>query len=191
MIISKKLIFSSFAVGIVVGLISCGGIWAFRFLNGPVAAGAAMVDPNKDDVATKAHPHLLQGIAVQLSYPEQFDLVSRLASDKNATEQYNLGDSSKTQLVAAISVHPLETGNLEDSASWRSREIDVAHYTPNREQLQNESISIMTKKDGTEKTLFWVHKGQLLIVALSTNDTNDDLPALLAMIKPTIKWRSV
>ena len=48
----------------------------------------------------------------------------------------------------------------------------------------------MTKADKTEKTLFWVHKGRLLIVSLSTNDSNEDLPSMLAIIKPTIRWRT-
>ncbi len=188
--ISRKLVGKSFGSGVLIGLLACGGIWVFHFIDGPVAAGAAMIDPNKADKVAAAHPRFLQGTEVEMYYPEQFDLLSRLTSDKTSLEQYNLGNSSKRQQVIAISVHSLEGGNLNDDSSWRSRTLDSTHYVSNKEQVGGEVISIMTKTDNTEKTLFWPHKGRLLIIAISTNDSNDDLPAMISMIKPTVKWRT-
>ena len=187
---SRKLFGKSFGGGIIVGLIVCGGIWVFHFIDGPVAAGAAMIDPNKSDKAAVAHPRFLQGTEMELYYPEQFDLLSRLSNDKTALEQYNLGNSSKRQQTIAISVHPLDGGNLNDDSSWRSRILDSSHYVSNKEQLGTETVSFMTKTDNTEKTLFWPHKGRLLIIAITTNDPNDDLPAMFVLLKPTIKWRT-
>jgi hypothetical protein len=181
--ISRKLVGKSFGGGIISGLIVCGGLWVFHFIDGPVAAGAAMIDPNKSEKAAAAHPRFLQGTEMELYYPEQFDLLSRLTTDKTALEQYNLGNSSKRQQVVAISVRPLDGGNLNDDSSWRSRSLNTTNYASNK-------VSIMTKTDNTEKTLFWPHKGRLLIIAISTNDPNDDLPAMINMIKPTIKWRT-
>lgn len=172
------------------GVVICTGIWAYNFVNGPVVAGAAMIDPEKPEATPVPQPRLLQGLYMQLEYPEQFDLLSRLSTDSTALEQYNVGMSTKRQVTLAISVRPLPSGQLEDDSSWLIRSKDKAGYQPNTEKLQGETVSIMTKSDNTEKTIFWVHEGKLLIMALSTNDPNDDLPTILASIKPSIRWRS-
>lgn len=190
MMISRKLVGNSFSSGIVIGVLVCGSIWVFKFIDGPVSAGAAMIDPNKADKIAPPHPRFLQGTDVEMYYPEQFDLVARLTTDKTALEQYNFGNSSKHQQTIAVSVHPLETGNLNDDSSWRSRLLAPTTYNANKEQQGNETISVMTKFDKTEKTLFWPHKGKLLIIAITTNDPNDDLPAMLNLMKPTVKWRA-
>lgn len=186
---SKAYFAKSGASGAVFGFIICAGIWLFHFMNNPVTAGAAMIVPNQVD-AVVVKPRTLQGLNFELKYPGAFDLTSRLSNDKLALEQYNIGQSTKKQFTMAISVHPLESGLLNDDSNWRIRSLDKATYITNNEQLQNESVGIMTKADKTEKTLFWVHKGRLLIVSLSTNDSNEDLPSMLAIIKPTIRWRT-
>lgn len=189
MIYSKKFFVKSGATGIVFGFVACLGIWIFHFVDGPVVAGAAMIDPNKTDAGMVVKPRFLQGLNVEMNYPGKFDLISHLNNDKEALEQYNIGQSTKSQITMAISVHTLESGLLNDDSSWRIRALNKTSYETNNEKLQNETVSFMSKKDKTEKTLFWVHKGKLLIVALSTNDSNDDLPTMMASIKSTIKWR--
>jgi hypothetical protein len=149
-----------------------------------------MIDPSKAEETPEPHPRMLQGLHFQLEYPERFDLTSRLNNDSQALEQYNIGMSTKRQVTMAISVHPLTSGQLNDDSNWRVRSLDKAQYQANNELLQNETVSIMTKIDKTEKTLFWVHKNKILIVALTTNDPNDDLPTMMAAIKSTIRWRT-
>lgn len=190
MIISRNRAGKSLGGGILLGIVICLGLGIFHFLEGPSVAGAAMIDPTKDLITAKPRPRTLQGIAIMFSYPESFDLVSRLNTDKTALEQYNLGNSRKVQQTIAVSVRPLPTGLLNDDSSWRIRVQDSAQYASNKEILQNEPVAVMTKIDKTEKTLFWVHQGKLLIIAITTNDPNDDLAAMLASIKPTIRWRT-
>jgi hypothetical protein len=187
---TKKYFAKSGASGVTLGFIICFGIWAFHFIDGPVAAGAAMVDPNKADVAVVVKPRTLQGLNFELQYPGAFDLTSRLNNDKLALEQYNIGQSSKKQFTMALSVHPLESGLLNDDSNWRIRALDTKSYVTNNEKLHDETVGIMSRVDKTEKSLFWVHKGKVLIVSLSTNDPNEDLPGILAVIKPTIRWRT-
>ena len=187
---TKRYFAKSGAAGVAIGFFVCAGIWVFHFIDNPVAAGAAMVDPNKANAVAVMKPRTFQGIYVELKYPGEFDLTSRLNNDKQALEQYNIGQSTKKQFTMAISVHPLESGLLNDDSNWRIRILDKAAYASNNELLQNETVSIMTKLDKTEKSLFWVHKGKLLIISLSTNDPNEDLPAMLGMIKQTIRWRT-
>ncbi len=187
---AKSFYVRSTAAGIALGIIISGGMFLYKLVDSPSVAGAAMVDPSKADKIAAPHPRFLQGIEVQFNYPEQFDLLSHIAPNTNATEQYNLGNSSKPLQGVAIGVHRLESGKLEDDPNYRIRILDKAKYSSNNEQLQNESVAVLTKLDRTEKTLFWSHKGKLLIIAISTNNPNDDLPAMLNLIKPTIRWRS-
>jgi hypothetical protein len=52
-----------------------------------------------------------------------------------------------------------------------------------------EQIVVMTKKDHTEVTAFWVHGDRDLNIALTSTDPKDNLTEFMDTIIPSIRWK--
>ncbi len=159
------------------------------FVNGAVGTTNTLAAAQKSVTPKPVSPNLLSGIDIEMSYPGIFDQVSHVNNDSNALEQYNLGSNSDYRRAIGISVHPLPSNNLTEDSSYRFRMNSTDTYRETRSSIGKESVSLMTKIDRTEQSLFWLHKGKLLIVAVTSTNPKDDVTAIMATIQPTIRWR--
>jgi hypothetical protein len=154
---------------VVGGMVGAAIVFMMKFLNGPVEA---------------------QAINILMTYPGEFDQVSRVKTDQQSLEQYNLGSKSNFRHMIAVDVRPLN-GVMSDDASYRIRQIHPEDYKQSVDVIGGEPVALMTKTNGQEVTLFWAHGGKyLLTVSLTTSDTRDNLQNWMKIIKTSLRWRT-
>jgi hypothetical protein len=173
-------------IGTAFGLIVVVLLW---FVNGAVGTSTTLAAAQKSIAPKPLQPNLLSGIDIEMSYPGIFDQVSHVNNDKNALEQYNLGSNSDYRRAIGISVHPLPSNNVNEDSSYRFRMNSTDTYRESKSTIGKEPIYLMTKIDRTEQSLFWLHQGKLLIVAITSTNPKDDVAAIMSTIQPTIRWR--
>jgi hypothetical protein len=175
-------------VGCVLGVII---IIFMKFLNGPATAQATPLTATQGipTPEPKAGNGQLSGLYITMQYPGVFDQVSRVKNDNSALEQYNITSSGNYREQISVDVSQLPSGGLNDDSSYRYRSINPDLYTPSKATLQGEPVVLMTKSDNTEQTLFWVHGGYELIIAITSSDVTDNVKAYMSAIMPTIRWK--
>lgn len=179
---------SMVAMGAVVGLVIVG---LLKFVNDPVEAGAKSLQKAQASVAPSVAPDTsqLSGLYVTLTYPGEFDQVQQVKSNARALEQYRLGSKTNHRRSITVSVWPLPPGGMQDEGSYRVRQLDLAgSYDESREKIAGEDITLMTKADKSEQTLFTTYKDKLLVVAVTSSDSRDDVPKLMNVIKQSVRW---
>jgi hypothetical protein len=178
---------------VVGGMVGAAIVFMMKFLNGPVEAQAKVLAHEQTaSIATPAPPatNELSALNILMTYPGEFDQVSRVKTDQQSLEQYNLGSKSNFRHMIAVDVRPLN-GVMSDDASYRIRQIHPEDYKQSVDVIGGEPVALMTKTNGQEVTLFWAHGGKyLLTVSLTTSDTRDNLQNWMKIIKTSLRWRT-
>ncbi|HVQ43384.1 MAG TPA: hypothetical protein VMT30_00235 [Candidatus Saccharimonadia bacterium] len=182
--LSSLVVVGALAGGVVVGVM--------RLVDGPVEAQAKVLGQVQTEAAPTATPadtNVLAGLIISFTYPGMFDQVSQSKSDAQVLEQYTIGSKTNYRHRVAVEVRPLPSGQLADDASWRVREIHAADYRASAEVVGGETVKFMTKTDGHEQTLFWPHGGKNLTISITSTDPHDDISAIMALIKGSLRWK--
>jgi len=180
------------AVLVMGGLVVAVVIGTIRFLNGPVVAagGTGKLTPPPSMAPATPATGKLAGLYVTLSYPGAFDTVRRLQSVSVDLEQYMISSKANYRHTIAVEVLPLPSGSLTDDSDYRYRTIHPELYRATSEKIGGDEVVTYGKLDETERTVFWVHGGKLLTVAITTTDGADSVEAFMAVVKPSIRWNS-
>ena len=173
-------------IGGMFGLVIVVLLW---FVNGAVGTSASLAAAQKSFAPTPIPPNMLAGIDIEMSYPGIFDQVAHVKNDTTAIEQYNLGSNGNYRRSVGISVHTFTSADMTEDSNYRFRQNNTDTYRGSKSTIGTEPVALMTKIDKTEQSLFWLHQGKLLIVAVTSTDPKDDVTAIMAQIQPTIKWR--
>ncbi len=163
-----------------------------KFVDAPTEAVRSMDKPAVRGGADKVMPaamNTLAGLAVELQYPVEFDVVSQLKNDANAIEQYNISSKADYRRSIGVYVRALPTGRLEDESGYRFRQQDTAQYHLIDVPAGVDKVAIMDKTDHREQTLFWIHGGKVVTICVTSSSPKDDVPAIMARIKPTVRWK--
>ncbi len=182
----RRWVFYRVIIGVIVGFVIVGII---KLLNDPVV-GTAL--PQKQFVASptpKAGLNELAGLIIDLNYPSAFDQVSRVSSSPSALEQYVISSKAQYRRSIAVSVFNLPSGNLDDDSSYKYRLINPSLYKASAGAVKTEPVVLMAKNDHTELTMFWAHGGKLVIVAITSTASGDDVNTFMQAIMPTVRWR--
>jgi hypothetical protein len=178
---------------VVVGGLTGGLIVAaMKFVNDPVVARGKVLSAVQASVSPApgtAGTSRLAGLYIELLYPSLFNQLAQVKSDPQVLEEYTLSSKTNFKHVIAVDVRPLVTGNLDDDAGYKVRQIHAADYRESSDRAGSEKIAIMSKTDGHEQTLFWPHKGKLLTIAITSTDPHDDIAAIMGVIKNSLRWK--
>jgi Na+-transporting methylmalonyl-CoA/oxaloacetate decarboxylase gamma subunit len=175
-------------VGIVFGI---GIIFLMRFVNGAVESGPeAKKTIEEARASTKPAPSALPsltGLKVTFDYPREFDNVSRVRN-ASGIEQYMLTSANNLTSKVAVVVEELPSGNLEDESGYSWRAMKTAPYQKSVATYRNEPVVMMLKKDGTERTLYWVHRGMVLIISGTDPGGGGSLEQYVNTIVGSLRW---
>lgn len=175
------------AVGVGLGLVI---VMVLKFVDGPVETHPANSAAKMLTTPTpSANVNELSGISMSFQYPGVFDQLTQLKNDAHSVEQYNISSRSSYQRLIAASVRTLPSNVLDDDSNYRIRRLNPQEYSLKNETLQGEKVAIMSKTDKTEVTLFWTHKGQILSVAITSNNPKDDIVGYMNVIKASARWK--
>ena len=173
-------------VGAVIGFVLVALI---KLLNDPVvSAGTTAVVAQTPAPATPSL-NTLTGLTIEMNYPSSFDEVARVSNTSSAIEQYVISSKAEYRRSIAVTVFPLPTNKVDDDASYKYRLINPDLYTLTTAKVGSEAVSLMTKSDHTERTLFWAHGGKLLIVSITSTASGDNVNDFMSVVMPTIRWR--
>ncbi len=165
-------------------------IMILKYTSAPVTVDLSRAEPSLKPTPTPFNGHgLLTGLYVSLEYPGEFDQVSRVVTDPTALEQYNIGSKASYRRTITVNVRKLESGSLDDDASYKRRLLYPKEYTEAKQAVTGANVSVMTKTDGHEQTLFWAQGGKLLTVSATSTEMGDNVAAILAVARETVRWR--
>jgi hypothetical protein len=182
-------------IGRIIGLIFVGGIVGIgivsllKFANDPVTGSVVESKLNKDIAPKPIADGTLNGLYVTLKYPGVFNQVSQVKSDSTAYEQYNLGSSSSYRRTITVDIRPSQSGQPHDDSSYRLRQIQSTNYSPSSRVVNGETVSVMTKADGSEISWFWPHSGKMLIVAVTTTEPGDHVGSFSDQVMNSVVWK--
>jgi hypothetical protein len=179
------------SVLVLVGLIfGVAIIFLMRFVDGPVSGkvgSTTLADAKAGVVPTPQPPHQLAGLYVALDYPATYDQLAQIKTDKAALEQYDMSPKGDYRQSITVHVADLPSGDPHDDSSYRIREINTADFRSSVIPGTDRTV-LMTKTDGSEQTLFVVHKLKLLTVAVTSSSTKATAKEIMAIIQPSVRW---
>jgi hypothetical protein len=177
------------AIGLVAGVVL---VLMMKLVNGPVSAGATpdSLEAARASAAPTPATNILNGKSVALSYPSVFDTVSNKSDDPSAKgDQYYISSKSSQARGLVVTAFGLASRQLNDDSSYKFRTIHPELYAASTIKRGAEQIVVMTKKDHTEVTAFWVHGDRDLNIALTSTDPKDNLTEFMDTIIPSIRWK--
>ena len=174
-------------MGALVGLVIVGFM---KFVNGPVTATATTTLADAQaTVMPKPTTNQLAGLYFDMVYPAIFDQVVHLKNDSQTLEQYNISSKKDYRRTMAISVRPLASNLVDDDASYKFRHIHPETYKERTDKLGGEKVTVMSKVDKSEVTLFWPHQAKLFTLSMTSSNPEDGLADYMAAVEPTLRWR--
>jgi len=173
------------SVGLVFGFCI---IFLMRIVSGPVVAGPSGLEAAKQSLAPSP-PALatLNGLHIAFSYPSKFTRVSRVPGNPAGLEQYTLDSSGIDSARIAASVENLPSGDMHDDSGYTFREKVSKDYEKDVAKVGGEPAILMRKNDGSERTLYWLHKGKLVIISITGSSTGD-LGDYMKTVDDTLRW---
>jgi hypothetical protein len=181
-------VISMMTMGLLVGAVV---IVFIKFVNGPVQASAIPPTPTPRAAAIAVNQGTIQlaGLYFEMGYPGKFDQLKQLGNDAHSLEQYYVTSKADYRRTMAVAVRPLESSSLDNDANYKVRKIHPETYKERVDKLGGEPVSVMSKIDNTEATLFWAHKGRVLSVSMTSTNPDDVLADYIKLIEPTFRWK--
>jgi len=188
---NKKRLAKTLSILVLVGLIfGFAIVFLMKFVDGPVAGkvtDTTLAAAKASAAPTPRTPHQLAGLYVALDYPATYDQLAQIKTDKTALEQYDMSPKGDYRQSIAVHVSDLPSGDPHEDASYRIREMNTAAYKSSVVPGPDRTI-LMIKADGSEQTLFVVHKARLLTVSVTSTSTKATAGDIMAVIKPSVRW---
>lgn len=163
-------------------------VWILKFVDASPSAGQTnLAQMQKAAAPTPVPESFLSGRNFSFSYPGVFNQLSNGKPTARSQEQYSIGSKNNYRRNIMVDVRTLPSGLLDDDSSYRLRTSKPAEYTPTRVQIGGAPAVIMSTADKSEKTLFCVHKGTIITVAVMTTAQGDDIEAFMKTIQTTMR----
>jgi hypothetical protein len=187
----KSRLAKTFSILVLVGLVfGVAIIFLMKFVDGPVSGNVGsttLAEAKASVVPTPQPPHQLAGLYVALDYPATYDELAQIKTDKTALEQYDMSPRGDYRQSITVHVADLPSGDPHDDASYRIREMNTSDYRSSIIPGIDRTV-LMTKADGSEQTLFVVHKAKLLTVSVTSTSMNATAKDIMAIIQPSVRW---
>jgi hypothetical protein len=172
-------------VGLVFGLVICG----FSYLANSADSAGPKADSGMEALKASIAPTpsvnpLLNGTHIAFTYPSAFDVVTHPQSWANTDERYTL--SSKTDYRKTIQVYVEQIVNPTMDSGFVVRSQHKDQYTPASITVAGEPAVVMVKSDYSERTLYWEHAGNLVI--MSATGGGNDMASWISMIAHSLRW---
>jgi hypothetical protein len=178
----------------VMGVLVAVVIIAFmKFVSGPAEAN---IKPGQAGIPSPtATPDTglaqLNGQTIFFSYPHLFDQVTNQKVDSGSVEEYNLGSKTNYRRLIAVDIrNEPSTLSLGEEPSFKIRQMHPETYRESPVKLGGEAASLMTKLNGQEQTLFWLHGGKVLTIAITSTDTHDDVTTFMKVVTGSVRWKT-
>lgn len=188
---NRSRLIKTFTILILVGVIfGFAIIFLIRFVDGPVSGkvNTTTLADAKASAAPTPQPHqLLSHLDFSLEYPSAFDQVAQIKSDNRSIVQYNIGSKNDYRVSIKVNLSPSETGVMNEDSSYRLRANDTQNYRAKTVGGPDQAV-LMTKLDASEQTLFIMHSGKLLTIAVTSNSTKQTSAEIMAVIQPSVRW---
>jgi hypothetical protein len=173
-------------VGLVFGL---GIVLLMKLANaadkaGPVAE-AGMQALQKSIAPTPAANPTLSGTHIMFMYPAVFDMVQHPANWPNTSERYALGSKADYRKSIQVYVENAASG-LKGDSGYAYRSQNTSEYQATNVKVMGEPAVIMVKSDLSERTLYWPHGGNLVI--MSVTGEGNYLEGYLSVITSSLRW---
>jgi hypothetical protein len=172
-------------IGVVFGLGIVGLMWLSNSSDkaGPTAV-AGLEDLKKSIAPTPPANPTLSGIHISFVYPGVFDTVTRPAGSDGANDRYTLG--SKSDYRKTIQVYVEKESSYTADSGYLFRSISTGDYTKQPVKVMGEAAVIMVKSDNSERTLYWEHAGNLVI--MSATGEGNVLQGYMDVITASLRW---
>jgi hypothetical protein len=162
-------------------------VFFLKYVTGP-AQGTIIYKARVEATPTPKPPNAFSGQYAAFQYPGVFDTVAIVKTGVAEVEEYNIGSTSNYRRTLAEAVRPLPSGNPEDDASYKLRTTKQEQYTMSTIKIQGDTVYLATRYDNQEQTLFWPHKGRLLVVAIVSSDNGDDVVEMMKLVTNSVRW---
>jgi hypothetical protein len=150
---------------------------------GPTAV-SGLEDLKKSIEPTPQVNPTMSGTHIIFTYPAVFDLVTHPANWSNTTERYEL--ASKSDYRKSIQVYVENAAFYTADSGYLFRSAHPTDYKPSSVKVMGETAVIMVKADNSERTLYWPHAGQMVI--MSATGEGSLLQSWLDVISTTLRW---
>lgn len=188
---NKARLAKTLSILVLVGLIfGVAIIFLMKFVDGPVSGkvnSTSLADAKASAAPTALPAHQLAGLYVAMDYPATYDQLAQIKTDKTALEQYDMSPKGDYRQSITVHVADLPSGDPHEDSSYRIRELNTSEYRSTAIPGADRTV-LMTKADGSEQTLFVVHKARLLTVSVTSTSTRATAGDIMAVIKPSIRW---
>jgi hypothetical protein len=182
-------------VGIVATLMTIGGVFGlvivgFMYLANSADSAGPSADSGLEALKQSIQPTpsanpTLNGNHIAFTYPAAFDVVSRPKEPwANNDEQYAL--SSKLDYRKTIEVYVEQVATPMMDSGYLVRSQQKSDYTASAIKVMGEPATVMVRNDLTERTLYWEHAGNLVI--MSATGSGNDMAGWINMIAASLRW---
>ncbi len=183
----------------VVGLALTGTlIFIAGLINSPsdgIVKTYAQAEAGASPSTTPLPDNTLKGTYIRFAYPAQFSqIVTSIDDPAHWIETYVIRRPVSLQngpsMTLAVEVAKLPVGGLGEDSSYRMRQLKNTVYTASQTTVNGEAATMMTKADGSEKTLFWPHGTLELTVAMSTQQGGalKDITGVMDVVLKNLRW---
>jgi hypothetical protein len=150
---------------------------------GPLAV-AGLEDLKKSIAPTPQVNPTLSGIHISFVYPAVFDTVARPAGSGGAYDRYTLGNKSDYRKTIQVYVEKEASYTVDSGYLFRS--VSTGDYAQKPVKVMGETAVIWVKSDNSERTLYWEHAGNLVI--MSATGEGNVLQGYLDVITASLRW---
>ena len=172
-----------------IGAVFGGLICAFSYLANSADSAGPKADSGMEALKASIKPTpsvnpLLSGTHIVFTYPSAFDEVTHPTPWPKVSERYTLG--SKIDYRKTIQVYVEQVANPINDSGYLVRTQHKADYTPASVTVMGEPAIVMVRNDLTERTLYWEHAGNLVI--MSATGGGGDMASWISLIANSMRW---
>lgn len=115
----------------------------------------------------------LDGRYFKLTYPGRYAIKKVESTNPRDLEVYTLTADTVYDKRLIVTVVQLPSGRLDDESGYKLRQAHSDEYTAETKPFGDDTATIMSKRDGSERTIFVPHRGKLLTLSFVTDPAND------------------
>lgn len=177
-----KYIGISISIVLVLGIIAGFVMWSHspnkgRILTPQPAKGPSTYNDKK-----------LVGTYMSFQYSGKY-IVRNEAATNGDLERYTLSADTHYDKRILASVANLPDGKLESNGAYIFRQKSSNIYTSRKVTVDEGTVNVWVKNDGTEQTAMLPHGDKVAVVSLITAGTSDDLNTEMDALLKTFQWK--
>jgi hypothetical protein len=138
---------------------------------------------------TPAQLPAMTGHEVSFSAPGVFNSFRELSPTASMTDRFDIGSTGDYRRLIVVTVDASTPKYTADS-NYEVRAEDPTDYSPTNAEVayMKEPAVVMVKSDGTERTIFWEHDDNMVIVSVTDTNPRDSIPDYVTTILSTLRW---